>query len=215
MTIRMVRILLIAAMVLVAFGAVIGAGWTVAAAIGGQAEATTLPLKIEGAASQPVLDRAGVHPVGALILDHGTLKVRAGGAGYAVLQLVDILLVCGLWLLILATTLRLVGQISKGRPFEALSVTRLRRIGWSLIALNLWAWLRMIALPPVLLSNISPVAGDYRILPSIAEGIGGAQNARVDSTFGLGLLAAGLLILVLAQAFKVGADLREDSEAIV
>ena len=215
MPVRLIRIFLMAAMVLVGFGAIFGIGATLIAAANGQAEQTTLPLKVEGAAPQQVLGHADGKPVGELLLDHGTLNLHAGGAGYVMVQLLDIAITCGLWLLILATTRLLVGQLSAGSPFEPRSVGRLRRIGWSLIALNVWAWLRMIAVPPLLLSQINPVAGNYRIMPSISQGVPGLQNARIDASLGLGLLAAGVIILVLAQAFRVGGALRAENEAIV
>lgn len=214
MPVRLIRLFLMAAAILVGCGAVFGISSTVVAAANGYAEQTTLPLKVEGAPPQPVLGQDG-KPAGELLLDRGTLNLRAGGAGYAMIQLLDIAITCGLWLLILSTTLRLVDRLSAGSPFESQSVGRLRRIGWSLIALNVWGWLRMIAVPPLLLSEINPLVGNYRIMPSISQGIPGLQNARVDSSFSIGLLAAGVIILVLAQAFRIGGDLRTDNEAIV
>ena len=94
-------------------------------------------------------------------------------------------------------------------------VRRLRTVGWSLIGLNVWAWVRMLVLPPILLAAIDPDVGKYRILSSVSEGIANVRNARVDSNYGVGLLAVGLLVLVLAQAFRSGVAFREDSEAIV
>lgn len=214
MPVRLIRLFLTAAMVLVGFGALFGIGATLIAATNGHAEQTTLPLKVEGARPQQVLGQAG-DPVGELLLDHGTLNLHAGGAGYAMVQLFDIAITCGLWLLILMTMRLLVDQLSAGSPFEPRSVGRLRRIGWSLIALNVWGWLRMIAVPPLLLAHINPVAGNYRIMPSISQGIPGLQNARVDASLSIGLLAAGFIILVLAQAFRIGSALRDENEAIV
>jgi hypothetical protein len=65
------------------------------------------------------------------------------------------------------------------------------------------------------LSTINTAAGPYRILPSISQGVAGARSARVDASLGFGLLAAGLLVLILAEAFRAGSALREDNEAIV
>ena len=112
-------------------------------------------------------------------------------------------------------TLRLIDQIGSGQPFNAIAIRRLRLIGWMLIGLNLWYWLREIALPPVLLSAIDPTAGDYRILPTISEGVRGFRNARVDGQFGFGLLAGGALVLLLSEAFRLGATLREENESIL
>ena len=215
MTVRFLRAFLVVAMVLVAAGMSIGLGSVVQSVSSGRAAQTTLPLRIEPARSTDVLERSSGNPVGQLVLDRATLEVRAGGAGYAALQAIDILVSGALWLLILGLALRLIRQFAEGTPFDHRAVGRLRAIGLSMITLNCWMWLRMIALPPVLLASLNPVSGDYRILPTIAQGIAGARNARVDTSWGIGLLAAGLLIIVLSEAFRIGAKLREDSESIV
>lgn len=212
---RTIRIVLWAGIVLVAFGMTVGLGAVVQSAASGRAAQTSLPLRVEPAASETVFGRTDPAPVGRIIVDHATLDVRAGGAGYAALQAVDILVSGGLWLAILVLILRVAGRFSAGRPFELHTVRQLRLIGWSMVALNAWMWLRMLALPPVLLASLNPSAGAYRLLPTIAEGIDGVRNARVDTSFGFGLLAAGLLILILAETFRQGAALREDNEAIV
>lgn len=215
MTIRFLRILLWAAIVLVAVGMLVGLGAVVQSASTGTAAQTTLPLRIEPARSGGVTDRVSGHPVGRLVLDRATLEVRAGGRSYAALQALDIVATGGLWLLMLTLTLKLVRQVARGNPFDGIAVRRLRTIGLAMIALNCWMWLRMLAFPPVLLAAINPTSADYRILPSIAQSVDGVRNARIDSHFGIGLLAAGLIILVLSEAFRIGANLREDNESIV
>lgn len=215
MTIRLLRVLLWIGMVLVAVGTLAGLGSVLQNAWIGGAAQTTLPLRIDPAPASEVLGRASGSPVGQLLLDRATLEVRAGGAGYAMLQAADILVTGALWLLILLLTLRLVRQLADARPFDRQAVGRLRTIGLSMIALNLWMWLRMIALPPFLLASLNPASGDFRLLPTVAQGVEGARNARVDTSFGIGLLVAGLLILVLSEAFRIGVRLREESESIV
>lgn len=215
MPVRLIRLFLLVAMILVTIGGLFGSGATIIAAAGGRAGQITLPLKIEGATPQPVLARRDGEPIGELRPDHGTLNLHVVGAGYAAMELIDIAVTCGLWLLILETTRRLVGQVSAGSPFEPRSVARLRRIGWGLIALNIWDWVALLLAPPLLLTTINPVAGNYRILPSISESVPGLLNARVDASLSIGLLAAGVIILVLAQAFQIGGELRAENEAIV
>ena len=215
MAVRTLRILLWAAVALVIAGTTLGLTAVAQSAFTGHAAQTTLPLRIEPASANAVLDRTSGAQVGELVFENATLKVRAGGIGYAALQALDIGLTGALWLVVVFITLRLVGQLTSGRPFDRLAVRRLRSVGCLLIALNLWMWVRMLALPPILLAAINPTAGGYRILPTIAEGAAGARSARIDSSLGLGLFAAGLLILVLSEAFRIGAALREDNEAII
>ncbi|MEO7751423.1 MAG: DUF2975 domain-containing protein, partial [Sphingomicrobium sp.] len=111
--------------------------------------------------------------------------------------------------------LKLVDQIGAGNPFNAIAVRRLRSVGWGLIALNLYSLVRTIALPQVLLSNLQTTAGDFRVLPMISGSVSGLRSARVDGQFGFGLLVAGALALLLAEAFRVGTAIREDNESIL
>lgn len=212
---RAIRLLLWTGIVLVAFGTTLGFVTVVQSAVSGHAAQTTLQLRIEPASAEPVFERMASSPAGQLVLDHGTLNVRAGGIAYTGLQAIDVVLTGGLWLLILVSVLQLTSQFSNGRPFELSAVRRLRLSGWSMIGLNVWMWARMLVLPPVLLSSLDPTVGNYRILPAIAGSIDGVRNARVEATFGFGLLVAGLLMLVLAETFRAGTALREDNEAIV
>lgn len=215
MTIRLLRLLLWAAMVLVAAGTLLGLASVAQGAFDGTAAPTTLPLRIDPAQSSEVIARSSDAAAGRLVLDHATLQVCAGGPGYAALQALDIVVTSGLWLLMMILTLKLVNQVASGAPFSRAAVSRLRTVGAAMIALSCWMWLRMILLPPILLASINPVSGDYQILPTVAQSVEGMRNARVDTHFGIGLLAAGLIILLLSEAFRIGADLREDSESIV
>ena len=214
MTVRLLRFCLYAATFVTIVAGLIGLAAVLGNAVGGNAAATTLPLRIDPAPSTAVNDVSGA-AVGSLSLDRGTLNVRSGGPGYAALQLFDILLTCGLWIGIFLLTLRLVEQVASGQPFNEVAVRRLRSVGWMLIAMNLWYWLRVIALPPFLLSDIQTTAGDFRILPMISESVGGLRSARVDGQFGFGLLVGGALALLLAEAFRLGAAMREDNESIL
>ena len=211
---RFLRLFLVTAIGLVLLGCSIGLVAVTQAAISGHAATTTVQMRIDPAANSAVLDRSG-HPVGRLIFDKATLNAEAGGAGYAVLQAADIVIVGGLWVAVLLLTLKLVGQIASGSPFDGLALRRLRTIGWSLIALTVWSWARALALPPLLLSFLNPVSGEYRLLPAIASGMAGLRDARVEATLGVSYLAAGLLALVLAEAFRIGIGLREDNDSIL
>jgi hypothetical protein len=214
MTVRLLKTFLAFAALITVVAGLVGLVSVIGTAAGGSAAITTLQLRIDPATSTVVKDVSGAS-VGTLLLDKATLDVRAGGAGYAALQAVDILLTCGLTVALLLMVRKLVGQIGAGQPFNALAVKRLRWVGWMLISLNLWYWLRQIALPPVLLSALQTTVGDFHILPMISESVSGLRSARVDGQLGFGLFGAGALALVLAEAFRLGAVMREDNESIL
>ena len=52
-------------------------------------------------------------------------------------------------------------------------------------------------------------------LPMISRGADGLRSARVDGQFAVGLAVAGALALILAEAFRLGAAMREDNESIL
>jgi hypothetical protein len=214
MTVRLLKICLYAVTIVTIVAGLIGLAAVVGNAVGGGAAMTTLPLRIDPAPSTDVQGVSGA-AVGTLSLDRGTLNVRSGGPVYAALQCFDILLACGLWIGVFLMFLRLIEQIGSGQPFNDVAVRRLRSVGWMLIALNLWYWLREIALPPVLLSQLQATAGEFRILPMISESVDGLRSARVDGQFGFGLLVGGALALLLAEAFRLGTAIREDNESIL
>jgi len=177
MTVRLLKICLYAAMVVAIVAGLIGLAAVIGAAASGGAATTTLPLRIDPAPSTNVQSVLGAS-VGTLSLDRGTLNVRSGGPTYAALQSLDMLLACGLWISVFLMLLRLIEQIASGQPFNDVAVRRLRFIGWMLIALNVWYWLRAIALPPLLLSQLHTTAGEFRLLPIISESASGLRSAR-------------------------------------
>lgn len=211
---RALDYLLGAGMVLVAFGTAIGLVFFLIALFGGGPLPTTLPLAFDGVAHQPVTLHGTGAAAGSLVRDHGTLTVRAGGAAYLIGQGLDIVLVGGLLLVILYRLRQVVRAVAGGEPFRHDTIRSLRIIGWCLIVLNLWAWVRLLVLPLMLLPALGSAAG-WRLMPAISRGLPGEAVARVDAHLPIVPLLVGLLVLVLAEAFRAGQALREDNEAIV
>ncbi|HEU4960476.1 MAG TPA: DUF2975 domain-containing protein [Sphingomonas sp.] len=199
---------------LVALGMAVGLVLFAAGLVSGEPLQTTLPLALDGAAHHAVTLRDTGQAAGTLVADHGTLTIRAGGPLYLLGQGLDIALGGGLLLLILYRLRRLVAAIGAGRPFEPDTVRSLRLVGWSLIGLGLWAWIRMLALPLLIIPQLE-AGGGWQILPAIARAAPGMLAARVDAHLSVWQLIVGAIVLVLAEAFRHGQRLREDNEAIV
>lgn len=199
---------------LVALGTAVGLALFAAGLVSGEPLQTTLPLALDGAARHAVTLRDTGQAAGTLMADHGTLSVRAGGPLYLLGQGLDILLGGGLLLLILYRLRRLVAAVGAGRPFEPDTVRSLRLVGWSLVVLGLWAWIRMLALPLLIVPHLE-VGGGWQILPAVSRAAPGMLAARVDAHLPVWQLVVGAIVLVLAEAFRHGQRLREDNEAIV
>lgn len=199
---------------LVALGTGVGLVLFAAGLVWGEPLQTTLPLALDGATHHVVSVRGTGQVAGSLVADHGTLTVRTGGLVYLLGQGLDIALGGGLLLLILYRLRRLVAAIGGGRPFEPDTVRSLRLIGWSLILLDLWAWIRMLVLPLMIVPHLAVESG-WQLLPAISRAAPGMVAARVDAHLPVWQLIAGAIVLVLAEAFRHGQRLREDNEAIV
>jgi len=185
------------------------------ALIDGKPLQTTLGLVLDNGHPYSVVASASDTAVGSLTANRATLSVRAGGVAYLLTQGLDIVLTGGLWIMVLLALRRLAGAIALGRPFEKENIIRLRKIGWALLALGAWSWLRVLLLPLALLHTIRVAGSRIAILPAISSGVPGMLAARVEARLDVGLPIAGLLVLVLAEAFIAGLALREDNEAIL
>ena len=199
---------------LVALGMGVGLVFVLVAMFGGVAAQTTLPLALDGAARHAVTLRETGAIVGAVTADHGTLAVKAGGVVYRFGQLLDVLLGGGLLLLILYRLRGLIAAIAGGKPFDGGNVRSLRIIGWALISLNIWAWLRVLLLPLLLLPELTLGTG-WRLASAVSRGGAGEHVVRIDADLSILLALVGVVALALAEAFRAGQTLRKDNEAIV
>jgi hypothetical protein len=209
------RWLLTLAAGVVAAATLAGLAFFILALIHGEPLQTTLGIVLDSGQTYSIVTPGTEKVVGSLVANRATLSVRAGGVGYLIAQGLDILLTGVLWMMVLIALRRFAGMVARGRPFERENVARLRMIGWSLIVLGVWAWIRVTVLPIALLPAIEVAGGHVALLPALSHGIDGLQSARIDARLNGALPIAGLLILVIAEAFSAGLALREDNEAIL
>lgn len=199
----------------VALGTLVGMGMLVAAAVQGQPLQTTLAMALDPSVAHQIVLRGGGAPVGTLAFDHATLTVRAGSLGYSLAQGVDILASGSLLVLALVSLRRLTIRIAAGSPFHDGNARCLRTAGIALIALSLWRWVSAILMPFAVLPEIEVSDGRFALLPAISSRVAGATAARVDVHLDIAWLMGGLFLLLLAEAFRTGYNLRLDSEAIL
>lgn len=213
MNLRILDRLLLLVAVLIASGMAIGLIFFIASLISGEPLQTTLAMRWSAPQVHEVAVRQGAAAVGSLAIDHATLNVRAGGIFYRLAQLTDIVLVGCLSLVATLSVRRLVAGIATGTPFSNRSVKQLRIIGWSLIALNIWGWIRLVLVPLALLPDLR-VENGVVLRPAISPTLIG-PSAQVDASLSATLLICGLIALALAEAFRIGRDLRTENEAFV
>jgi len=147
-----------------------------------------------------------------LTLGQGVLSVEHSGFGWQwLVRAVDLvisgaLLVAGLWLL-----RRFIGDVGNGMPFSSGSTRRLRSVGFILLAFPLWQCVRDTIWHNLLIHQM-PQHGLELIFPFQSP----AENTfQLQFSVDWGFAVTGLLLLVVAEAFRVGVSLREENEEII
>ncbi len=148
----------------------------------------------------------------AVTLGQGVLSVEHSGYGWHwALRVVDFaisgaLLMVGLWLL-----RRFTGEVGDGLPFSSGSAKRLRWVGLILVAFPLWQALRDLLWHTMLKGELSQ-QGLALVSPFQSQ----TSNAfQLQLSVDWGFAVTGLLLLVVAEAFRVGVALREENEEII
>ena len=159
------------------------------------ARGEAIPVEVFSRVTVPELDAAGVsHGLAAYTVD-----LASPSAGQRVLVLIPgvlntVLVVGACWLVI-----RVMGTIATGDPFDPVNIKRLRGL----------AALLLIGTPVVFFAHLSASGG---LLGSMD--LGGLAPGFMFSIPWLPLVA-GMVVALLAEAFRAGAALREDVEGLV
>jgi hypothetical protein len=212
MSVRLTRILLNIAIVALLLAGSIGAVSVLLAGAQNGLGQTTLSLRSDKALTVPLVSRPAGTKVGEISYDHATMNVSVASQGYRAFQVLDIAITVGGWLLVLLALRGLVTDIGAEASFTARNAQRLRLMGCALIGLNLWSVARMLVAQPVLLGGLAIEDPGRRLLSSISRGVPGVENLRIEAAYSPALLVVGLVLLILAQAFRRGQALREENE---
>jgi hypothetical protein len=150
-----------------------------------------------------------------LNLDQGHLQLEGTDVWLLLLKLVDLGATAALALTFLTLLRRFAVEVSADRPFEAHAALRLRWIGGLLIAWPLWQAVHLALAQLWLLYRADVVTPGLTLLHSMSKEPLAPGVVRllldVDASFAI----AGLVLLVVAQAFRVGVAQRRELEEIV
>ncbi len=159
------------------------------------ASGTPLTPQVESAVTVPPLDAVGI--------GYGPASYAIDAAdpssGQRLLDLLPGILMAGLVMLSCWCVVLVLRTVASGDPFDPLNVTRLRVVAGSLVVGAPVAYfLRMV--------------GDAMVLT-------GLDVPGLDTTFTLDIpwvpMVAGLVVAMLAEAFKAGSRLRDDVDGLV
>lgn len=202
--------LLTAALVIVAAQFAIAGVFVVGAPLVNQQLTTSLDIASNQSRDIPVTI-AGTG-TGKAIVHRGELVLELTDWRAAVLKLVGVIVTGTLTITLLLLLRRFVGDVRDGRPFTPSGTTRIRTVGVLVLALPLWQVIDALlwqALVLNLMANGGPLVSTFTTAPA------GRESLCILPEINFGLVFAGLILLVIGEAFRAGAMLQRDSDEIV
>lgn len=213
MSLRVLNWILTASIWLLGLGIVLILGVSLYGGLADKPWFMMFPVILSNASSTSLLGDAQA-VVGHLLADRATLNVAVDQMWIKFLFGVSAALVVGLWLYAAITLRRLVGDIAGGDPFAVTAVPRLRWLGWLLIGVNA-ATLLSSCLLPLTLSGITLADGRTLVTSPLSFGLPSAPYAKVTADIDGWLALCGLVLLALAEAFRIGRNLKVEGEGII
>lgn len=214
MSLRVLNWILTASIWLLGFGILLILAISLYAGLAGKPWFMMIPVILGPAGSTDLLRGEGQAVVGHLLADRATLNITMDQMHTQLLSGVSMAAVTGLWFYAAITLRRLIGDIAGGNPFAATAVPRLRWIGWLLIGVNA-VTVVYACLLPLILSGVSIADGRILLASPLWPGLPSAPYAKVASDIDGWLALCGLVLLALAEAFRIGRNLQAEGEGII
>lgn len=210
MSIRILSWLLSCALVVAIILSVLAAAFAVVAPLVGQPLDTGFSVACTMDEGRGCAAEAGLADA-RLTLDRGDMTLPASSPAATLLRVTDVGLTGGFWIALLWMLRRFSQHVGTGRPFSRDATRQLGRAGvlllgfpvWELVRSALWQSIVILQQPEdgVLIHTFAdaPQSGALRLLPE----------------FSPGFALAGLVLLVIAQAFRIGVEVQRDSDEVV
>mgnify|MGYP000318115442 FL=1 len=206
MTARILDWLLTAVLMLAVAASVIALAFVIIAPLAGQPLDAGYSVRLEGAPDVQS-DAGGAHAD----IRQGSLIVTGAGLVADLFRAADVLITGALWIAAIWMLRRVCRQVAAQRPFAPATAQGLAYAGMLILLVPAWQAVRALIWQVILFPHApaeTPLIHTFAHVPE-----GGALRMMPD--IDAGLLVAGLVLLVVAQAFRVGAEVQRDSDEIV
>lgn len=145
--------------------------------------------------------------------NQGTLSVDTTAIGLGLSRALYILVLWGIIVAIIWYLRRVVDDVRHERPFNVRSSQYLKRAGYLLVALPLWLFIEEFVRFYIFVPNAMDIS-EYKFthIQLLTES---KAEVAIYPDFNIGILIAGLFVLVIAKAFEIGMELQRDSDEII
>jgi hypothetical protein len=202
--------LLTAALILTAAQFAVAAGFVVIAPLVDQPLTTSLNL-VSSQSRDLLVALTGEGPA-KVVIDRGNLILDLNEWRAALLKVAGVIVTGGVAITVLLLLRRFVADVRDGRPFTANGAARIRTVGLLLLVLPLWQvvdaalWQGLVR---ALTADRGPLVWTFGTASASGE------TLRIMPQVNFSLVFAGLILMVIGEAFRTGALLQRDSDEIV
>ena len=218
MSLRFLNWILTAAIWVAGLAVIVALGVYFFGATPGKPASVSFPVTLGPSEPTEVLLRDGKTIIGKLMANEGRLEINLDGSYATILLIVHTIILAGVWLCILIVLRRLVIDITSGNPFAPKASSRLRLMGWLLIGCNIYAFV-MNYIPLLPVSDWMLADGRILLDSPAMFGVPNQPYAKVilggDGGSNAWMALTGLILLALAEAFRIGRKLQVDGEGII
>ena len=202
--------LLTAVLVLTAAQFAVAAGFVVIAPLVDQPLTTSLNLV--SSQSRDVLIAMTGEGTAKAVINRGNLILDTNEWRAALLKAAGVIVTGAVAITVLLLLRRFVADVRDGRPFTPNGASRIRTIGLLLLVLPLWQVIDA-ALWQGLVRALTVDRG--LVVWTFGAASAGGETLRLMPQVNLSLVFAGLILMVIGEAFRTGALLQRDSDEIV
>lgn len=146
-------------------------------------------------------------------LNKGTISFTSRGVFYILLKVLESVIRPGFGILITILLRRIVKSMQDHHPFTLENINRIRKIALLLLAFSPYGLIKSLVYRNYVINNISVEGLEYAPLFNFGERFG-------DIYFGLDFinlqsLLAGIILLFIAEIFRLGMNIKLDNESII
>jgi hypothetical protein len=151
----------------------------------------------------------------ALNVNQGTLHFASTGLGYYLLKLLDAVFNIGVVVVILALLRQIFATLAQNHPFTPENARKLRTIAILILLIAPYNLLKSLVYYLYITRHVSVSGGDFLYWSEWFRSASMEGKILIVPEVGIQPLLIGLVLLVIAELFRIGAELQTDKESII
>lgn len=149
-----------------------------------------------------------------LVVNQGTIQFTSRNAGYYILKIIDAIFLLAVSILITVLLKKIVKSMEGHHPFTMENTLRIRKIAFLLMSITPYSLIQSFIYRSYILKNISIEGLEYTELFSFLP-YNLADRIWVGIDVDLQALITGIILIIIAEVFRIGLIMKLDNESIL